>query len=255
MQSAGKSDRWLVWMYRLLENRVAVVTGAGRGLGSAIAGALAADGARVLAADCQEEVRSTAERVSASGGACSFWVGDLRSEAAADSLVEAAVRAHGRIDILANAAEVFLWKPFFEMTAAEWKEALEVNLGVPFLLSQSAARVMADRGSGGAIVNIASILGLYPEPNAVAACATKAGLVGLTRALAEALRPFDIRVNAIAPGSVAPDSAEARGESPRKRVTEADVASLVVYLASDLARTITGSIIEMYGSTHAVLRE
>lgn len=253
MQSAWKSDRWLVWMYRLLENRVAVVTGAGRGLGAAIAAALTADGAKLLAADREEEVRKVAERVRGAGGASSVWVGDLRAEGSADSIVESAVRAFGAVDILVNAAEAFLWKPFFEMTQAEWREVLEVNLGASFSLSQSAARAMADQGRGGSIVNIASILGLYPEPSAAAVCATKAGLLALTKALAEALRPFDIRVNAIAPGLVAPDSAEVRGQSPRERVTEADVASLVVYLASDLARTITGSVIEVYGSTRVVV--
>ncbi|MGQ9592015.1 MAG: SDR family NAD(P)-dependent oxidoreductase [Planctomycetota bacterium] len=242
-------------MDRLLENKVAVVTGAGQGLGAAVAAALSVDGARVLVVSRSEEkARRTMERVADLGGSSASWVGDLRAEGSADAIVEGALAAFGRVDILVNAAGVFLWKPFFEVTPVEWGEVLDVNLKAAFLLAQSAARAMADAGRGGSVVSISSIHGIHAEPNAVPQCATKSGLIGLTRALAEALRPYDIRVNAIAPGSIAPNSADARGESPRKQVTEADVASLVVYLASDLARTITGSIIEVFGSTHAVIQ-
>lgn len=242
-------------MERLLENKVAIVTGAGRGLGAAVAAALSVDGARVLVVSRSEaSARETMERVASLGGSSASWVGDLRAEGSADAVVEGALAAFGRVDILVNAAGVFLWKPFFEVAPAEWDEVLDVNLKAAFLLAQSAARAMADAGRGGAVVNISSIHGLYAEPNAVPQCVTKSGLIGLTKALAEALRPYDIRVNAIAPGSIAPDSAGERGDSPRKQVTEADVASLVVYLASDLARTITGSVIEVFGSTHAVIQ-
>jgi glucose 1-dehydrogenase/3-oxoacyl-[acyl-carrier protein] reductase len=158
------------------------------------------------------------------------------------------------VDILVNCAGSFLWKPFLEMTGEEWQSVVDTNLSAAFHTTQSTARLLIDQERGGAIVNIASIHGSIADPNVVAQCASKAGLIGLTKATAEALRPFDIRVNAVSPGSIDPDSAHRRGESPRKRVTQADVASLVTYLVSDLSRSLTGVVIDAFGGTRTVIK-
>jgi 3-oxoacyl-[acyl-carrier protein] reductase len=243
-------------MDRLLENKVAIVTGGSQGLGLSVAFALAADGAKcVLTSRSEDRARRASERVEAAGGVACPCVVDLLEPTAADLIVETAVERYGKVDIVVNAAGFFLWKPFLEVTREEWGRAVATDLVAPFALAQAASRVMADRAGGGAIVNVASIHGLEPEAGAVAQCATKAGVIGLTRALAEALRPFDIRVNAVAPGAIEPDSAFRRSESIRSRITQGDVAGLVVYLASDLARGITGAVIAAGGATRVVIKD
>jgi NAD(P)-dependent dehydrogenase (short-subunit alcohol dehydrogenase family) len=242
-------------MTKLLENKVALVSGSSQGLGLAIAAALGVDGARVVVVSRSEEKAEKAvAAVEAGGGVASAWVGDLRGEGAGEELVDHAVKTYGKVDILVNSAGCFLWKSFMELSLSEWREVLEVNLTSAFALTQSAARVMIDEGRGGSIVNIASIHASVADENVVAQCASKSGLLGLTRASAEALRPYDIRVNAISPGSIQSDSAQVRGESPRKQVTQADLAMLVVYLSSDFARTITGAAIDAFGSTRTLIK-
>jgi NAD(P)-dependent dehydrogenase (short-subunit alcohol dehydrogenase family) len=113
---------------------------------------------------------------------------------------------------------------------------------------------MIEQGRGGSIINITSIHGTVGDPNVVAHCASKFGLEGLTQASAEALREYDIRVNAIAPGAIEEDSGDRRGESPQRKVTQADVATLVVYLASDLGRSVTGATLQAFGSTRKVIK-
>jgi NAD(P)-dependent dehydrogenase (short-subunit alcohol dehydrogenase family) len=240
---------------KLLEDRAALVTGASRGLGLAVATALAVDGARVLlVARSEERLARAAASVREHGGLAFTAAADLSLPGAHAPLVETTLRELGGLDILVNCAGVFVWKTFLDLTEEDWRRTIETNLTATFLLSQAAARAMVEQGRGGAIINIASIHGLVGDPNVAAHCASKFGVVGLTRAMAESLREHDIRVNAVAPGSLAPDSAGRRGASPREKITHADVASLVVYLASDLSRSITGATVEAYGSTHTVIK-
>jgi len=242
-------------MNRLLESKVAVVTGSSRGLGLAVARALSADGAKVLVVSRSgAAARKAATGIEERSGVATFWVGDLTEATAADSVIAHAVSSFGGVDILVNSAGLFVWKPFMEFSLEDWRRVLDTNLTAAFLLIRSAARVMIDQGRGGSVVNITSVHGSVGDPNVVAQCASKSGLVGLTRAAAEALRPFDIRVNAVSPGSIDPDSADRSGESPNARVTQADIATLVVYLSSDLARSITGSVIEAFGSTRTQIK-
>lgn len=242
-------------MPRLLDGKAAVVTGASQGLGAAIARALAVDGARVLlVARRVAELESVAESIRSAGGEAFVCPADVTSSGAAVEIVNAAVGQLGRLDILVNSAGVFVWKRFFELTEDDWSRSIETNLSAPYRLTQEAARVMADTRRGGAIINVASIHGEVAEAHVVPHCASKSGLIAMTRAAAEALREFDIRVNAVAPGAIEPLSADRRGESPAQKVTQADVATLVVYLSSDLARSITGSVVDCHGSTRHVLK-
>ena len=242
-------------MARLLEGKTAIVTGASQGLGLAIAMALGVDGADVLlVARREKELGAAAEKVRQLDTEAEPHVADVTSPEERSGIVDAALARFTRLDILVNCAGFFVWHKFFDLSPDDWNRTLATNLSAPFFLTQEAARVMANQGRGGAIVNITSIHGLVGDPNVVPHCASKFGLVGLTRAAAEALREHDIRVNAIAPGAIEPDSSERRGESPNMKVTQADVATLVVYLSSDLARSVTGAVIDMYGSTRTQIK-
>jgi NAD(P)-dependent dehydrogenase (short-subunit alcohol dehydrogenase family) len=242
-------------MERLLDDRVAIVTGGGKELGFAIASGLAVDGARVLVVSRSEDrARGAVSRIRDAGGVAEPHVDDITAPEASGRILKAALERFGRIDILVNSAGVFVWKKFLDLTAEDWDQTLATNLTAAFHLTRAVARAMIEEGRGGSIINIASIHSFAADPNVAAQCASKAGLVGLTRAAAEALREFDIRVNAIAPGAIEPDSAARRGETPRAKVTQGDVASLATYLASDLARSITGATLEAYGNTRVVIR-
>lgn len=247
-------------MSKLLDNKVAIVTGASKGLGLAIASALGTDGAKVLMVSRTEErLAGAADTVRRSGAEAATLGADITVPGSAAAVVNAALARFGRLDILVNNAAVFLWKKVFDLEPEDWYRTIATNLSAPFFLVQEAARVMAglgngDKGQGGAVVNIASIHGTHVDPNMIPQCASKFGLVGLTRACAAALREFNIRVNAIAPGAIEPDSADRRGESPARKVTQADVATMTVYLVSDLARSISGAVVEMYGSTRNVIK-
>jgi len=242
-------------MNKLLQDKVAVVTGGGQGLGLAVSIALGIDGARVLLVSRSEErVRNAVAKVRDAGGLAAGHVADIMAPEAATAITEKVLAEFGGLDILVNSAGVFVWKKFLDLSLEDWQQTIATNLSAAFHLSQAAARVMIEQGRGGSVINMTSIHGAHGDPNVVAQCASKFGLVGLTRAMAEALREYDIRVNAVAPGSLEPESAGRRGESPRQKVTQADVANMTVYLASDLARSITGATIEIFGNTRTVIK-
>lgn len=242
-------------MERLLENKAAIVTGGGRGLGLAISLALAGDGARVAVVsrsvrDCEAAV----ELIAARGASAVALPHDITAAGAPEAIIQETVARLGGVDILVNCAGVFFWKKLFDLTPEDWERTLATNLTAPFHMIRAAAKVMIDRGRGGSIINITSIHGAVADPNVVAHCASKFGLEGLTRATAESLREFNIRVNAIAPGSIEPDSAVRRGDSVTRRVTQADVATLAAFLASDYSKSLTGMTLPAYGSTRTVIK-
>ena len=242
-------------MNKLLQDKVAVVTGGSQGLGLAIGTALGIDGAKVLLVSrVEEKLKSALAKIRAHEATADVFVADITLPETAEKIFQAAVSKFGRVDILVNCASIFVWKKFLELSFDEWRQTIATNLSAPFFLTQAAAKALVEQGHGGCVINITSINGSVGDPNVVAHCAAKFGLEGLTRATAEALREFDIRVNAIAPGSIEEDSAERRGESPRRKVTQGDIATLVVYLASDLARSITGATIHALGSTRTVIK-
>jgi NAD(P)-dependent dehydrogenase (short-subunit alcohol dehydrogenase family) len=242
-------------MNRLLEEKVAIVTGGSQGLGLAISSALAIDGAKVLIVSRSEDkCKEAVSRVEEKGGVAAALAMDITVEGAAETIVREASGRFGKLDILVNNAGVLYWKKFLQLTADDWNRSLAVDLSAPFFLTQAAAKTMIDQGYGGSIINITSIHGSVGDPNVVAQCASKFGLSGLTRSTAEALREFDIRVNAIAPGNIEPASGSKRGGSPKDKITQSDIATLAVYLASDLARTLTGVTVDAHGNTRTIIK-
>ncbi len=238
----------------VLNGRVAVITGGSRGVGYAIAHAFVAAGARVLVVSRKADaVRDAVSRLCAAGEKARGLALDVNGPDAAQQLTAEANKAFGRVDILVNCAGVWVYKPLLDLTASDWATSLATNLTAPFVLTQAFGRAFVAQKAGGCIINITSVHGAIADANGAAQSASKFGLEGLTKAAAEALRPHDIRVNAIAPGAIEPDSPTAQGAGPRVRVTQGDVASLAVYLASDAARTITGSTIELFGVTRPAL--
>jgi 3-oxoacyl-[acyl-carrier protein] reductase len=247
-----------------MAGRVAVVTGAGRGLGAAIAEELVAQGATVVVADRDEKAASaTAERLRSAGGppaarAAAATV-DVCDPAAVTSLFDAVAAEHGRVDVLVNNAGVGAVAPSAELGLDVWSRTLAVNLTGTFLCAQAAARHMVPAGRG-VIVNIGSLFARTGMPMRAAYAASKHGVVGLTKVLATEWARRGVRVVAVDPAYIrtALDDADQRTGSytaeditrrtPIGRYAEpAEVAHVVAFLASDAASFITGSEVAVDG--------
>ncbi len=227
-----------------LPGKVAVVTGAGRGLGEQIARAYCREGARVvLAARSAKEIRQVASDLDAQGLSALAVPADVGEEADVRALFAKAREAFGEVDILVNNAGMNLFKPLVEIETAEWNGVLRANLRGPFLCSREALKGMLPRGSG-VILNISSGLASRALPNFTAYCASKFGLEGLTRALAMEVESTGIRVNTLHPGGVADTSmgaATAPPDLPRDRWLPTNIlCEPAIYLASEEGRNITG---------------
>jgi NAD(P)-dependent dehydrogenase (short-subunit alcohol dehydrogenase family) len=235
-----------------LRGRSALVTGAGRRLGRAIAIALGGRGMRVAVHYHRSEAgaRETADAVVAAGGTATLVQADLRDAAAAERLVHAAVAAHGGLDVLLNSAAEMVRTPLGGVTAAQWDDLFALNLRAPFLLAQAAAPHL--QRARGAIVNIADIAAEETWPAYIPYSLTKSGLAHLTRSLARVLAP-DVRVNAVAPGAVQlPDewdesmAARLAETTPLRRLgAPEDVTRAVLYLLE--ADYVTGTMLAVDG--------
>jgi NAD(P)-dependent dehydrogenase (short-subunit alcohol dehydrogenase family) len=232
-----------------LAGRVALVAGAAGGIGGAIVRRLTEEGASVVGADLLP--RDDIIRC------------DVTDPASCDTAVATALEVHGRLDVLANAAGIGAARTITDVSLEEWRRIIDVNLTGTFLLSQRA--VPALRETQGAIVNVASVAGLRATPYNAAYCASKGGVIMLTKSMAIELASAGVRVNAVCPSSVdtpflrgfeIPDGADpglfARAASPMGRILEpAEVAAAVAYLASDDAATVSGTTLVIDGAASA----
>lgn len=242
-----------------LEGKVALVTGASRGLGQAMALGLAAAGADIAGLD-RTECGDTCAQVKAMGRRYYDVVCDL-NEAKPDDLqtiVADVVQTLGRLDILLNNAGIIRRAPIFEFSEADWNDVLNINLSAVFFLSQAAAKQMAQQG-GGKIINIASMLSFQGGILVPAYTAAKSGVAGITKALANELAPHNINVNAIAPGYMATDNTAPLRADPVRNQTileripagrwgdPADLQGTAVFLASAASNYLQGAIIPVDG--------
>jgi len=243
-----------------LDGRAAIVTGAARGLGQSMAIALAQAGADIALLD-RIPPEETAAEITRHGRKCHsivFDLGVLGSDAAEELITESA-RSLGRLDILVNNAGIIHRAPALEYSEDDWHSVLQVNLDTAFYLSQAAARYFVERGDGGKIINVASMLSFQGGYRVVAYAAAKSGIAGLTRALANEWACQGINVNAIAPGYFATDvTAELRGDPARSDAMlsripagrwgePSDLAGAVVFLASEASSYVHGTILPVDG--------
>ena len=238
-----------------LAGRVCIVTGASQGIGEACARRFAREGAKLVLADIEDaRGQALAQELQALHVHC-----DVGDKAQVDALVAQAMQAHGRIDVLVNNAGIFKAADFLDVTEADFDAVLRVNLKGSFLVGQAVAREMAKVGKG-AIVNMSSVNGVLAIPTIASYNVSKGGINQLTRVMALALADKGVRVNAVAPGTIATELAakavltsdEARqrimSRTPMKRLGEpGEIADAVAWLASDAASYVTGEIVVVDG--------
>jgi 3-oxoacyl-[acyl-carrier protein] reductase len=242
--------------------QVAIVTGAGHGIGSGIARRLVEEQAHVVVSDIDADAAArAADAFTSAGGSALAVKADVTSRVDVQQLVTQTIDRFGRLDILINNAGVGLNKPFLETTLDDWQRVLAINLTGTFLCSQAAARVMVKRGRG-CIVNIASISGQRGAQGRCAYGASKAGVIQLTKVLAVELAPHGIRVNAVAPGPVATEMTSVTHSAAvtssyhqriplRRYCRREEIAAAVVFLASEESSFVTGHTLNVDGGFYA----
>jgi meso-butanediol dehydrogenase/(S,S)-butanediol dehydrogenase/diacetyl reductase len=254
-----------------LEGKVALVTGGGTGIGAGVVERFVVEGAKVLITGRRKEML---DKVVASlpAGTVTPFVGDVCAEGNAEKMVDAALGIDGRLDVLVNNAAIEDNATVVEMEPAVWREQVEVNLTGPFLMMRAAIPKMIE-GGGGSIINVASVAGVVAPPNAPAYCATKAGVIHLTKQVAVDHGKYNVRCNVICPGPIRTSMLESNFEPlakllktdmdgvfekvrtnvPLHRIgTPADIAGVFVFLASDDSRFMTGSTILADGGMHVI---
>lgn len=243
-----------------LDGKVAVVTGASKGIGAEVGRALAAEGASVVVnyASSREGADRVVADITAAGGKAIAVGGDVSKSNDVTALFDAAKQAYGRVDILINNAGVFDFKPLEEITEAHFERHFRINVLGPILTTQAAVKHFPS--SGGVIINVSSVVAFSPVPNSSVYSATKGALDTLTRTYAQELGPRNIRVVSLNPGLVSTEGSQSLGvigspfeqqviaETPLRRIgLPTDIAKVAVFLASDDAGWITGEIITASG--------
>jgi 3-oxoacyl-[acyl-carrier protein] reductase len=247
-------------MTKELSGKVAVVTGAGRNIGRAIALTLADGGASVLvnARSNRAEAEGVAREIESAGGKAATHIGDVADPKAVQAMADAAAKAFGRIDILVNNAALRREKSFAEMDYAEWREILDVTLDGAFHTTKACLPALQKSGQG-AIINIGGLSAHSGAKNRAHVVTAKAGIVGFTRALANDLGAFGITVNCVVPGFIGTprpkDQPEPAHHLTHKTITGArgkpeDVAAMVRFLCGPAARYITGQAIHANGGAY-----
>lgn len=244
----------------MFKGKVAIVTGASRGIGRCIALALAAQGAKlVMSARHSEALEELAKEIVHQGGEALAVAADVALDHDAENLIQTAVESYGQADILINNAGVTRDGLLVRMKNEDWDAVLDTNLKGAFYCIRAAAKVMSKQRSG-RIINISSVVGEMGNPGQANYCASKAGLNGLTKSVARELARRNITVNAITPGFIVTDMTDQMNEKSRSALIEQiplgrlgepqDVANLVLFLASDQASYITGQIMGINGGMY-----
>lgn len=240
-----------------LSGRTAIVTGASRGIGKAIALALAANGAKVACvARSAEKLKETVDEITAAGGTAEAHTLDVVDSEAVTKLVEGLAEKWGQLDIVVNNAGITADTLIPRMTDEQWDSVIATNLRSVFLFTRAASQAMMRKRTG-RIINISSVSGVMGNPGQANYSASKAGVIGFTRTVARELAGRKITVNAICPGFIASEMTAAMGATldemikekiPAKRLGEAnEIADAVLYLASDSAAYMTGEVITIDG--------
>lgn len=240
-----------------LKDKVAIVTGAGRGIGEATAKKFAVEGAKVVVADINEnDINRVVEGIKAEGGEAIGLVVDVTKRDKVDEMVEKSVETFGSLDIIVNNAGITADNTLLKMTEDQWDRVIQVNLKGVYNCGQAAAKIMTQQGRG-VILNATSVVGLYGNYGQTNYAATKWGVIGMTKTWAKELGKKGVRVNAVAPGFILTPMTEKMPEkvlnmmadkAPIKRLgTPEDIANAYTYLASDEASFVTGSVLEVTG--------
>ena len=244
-----------------LQGKVVIITGASQGIGASCAQRFAREGASVVMADVNDAAGSAlAAELQATYVHC-----DVAEKSQIDTLIEKTLALHGRVDVLVNNAGIFKASPFLEVSEEDFDAVIRVNLKGSFLMAQAAARAMVQNKTQGSIVNMSSVNAVLAIPSIASYNMSKGGINQLTRVAALALADYGIRVNAVAPGTIATelaqkavltdDAAKARimSRTPMRRLGEPpEIADVVAWLASDAASYITGEIVTVDGGRMAL---
>lgn len=242
------------------DGKVAIVTGASRGIGRGIALALGAAGATVVcAARDAARLEAVVAEIVATGGKAHAQVVDVTSRASIEMMISTTVATHGRVDVLVNNAGITRDNLLLRMKAADWDDVIATNLTSVFMSTQVVLKPMLKQRAG-SIINIGSVVGLSGNAGQANYAAAKAGLVGFSKSVAREVASRGIRVNVVTPGFIETDMTAAMPEAARQALlasvplgrtgTPADIAGLVVYLSSDASGYITGQTISVDGGFH-----
>jgi 3-oxoacyl-[acyl-carrier protein] reductase len=242
-----------------LTGRVAVVTGASRGIGRAIATRLASQGAVVCAAARGENARDTTEAIVATGGRAEAFTVDVTDARSVQTLVAAVVERHGRVDVLVNNAGISRDQLMLRMKREDWDAVLDTNLTAAFTCVQAVLKTMV-RQRAGRIISIGSVVGQMGNAGQANYAASKAGLIGFSKALAREVASRNVTVNVVAPGLIETDMTKGltdraqtdwSAQIPAGRIgSPDDVAAAVCFLASDEASYITGQVLAVNGGMY-----
>jgi 3-oxoacyl-[acyl-carrier protein] reductase len=242
-----------------LNQKVVIVTGASRGIGRGIAEVLARRGAHIVAAARADNAAATVDAIQGAGGSAETASLDVTDSDSVETLVEAVLTRHGRIDVLVNNAGIARDQLLLRMKREEWDEVITTNLTGAFTCVHAVLKPMIKRRAG-RIISISSVVGQMGNPGQVNYAASKAGLIGFSKALAREVASRNITVNVVAPGLVETDMTKAVAEKaqadwismiPLQRLgTAQDIASAVCFLASDEAAYITGQVLAVNGGMY-----